>query len=93
MFGCIDLRRAFNTVYVLETHGYGRGGECVGLDVKAMRTTKQSDDTEHLSNSRRMFLNLLDVVRSLDTAHIEKLRASRDYETLDLYICERLLGK
>jgi xylose isomerase len=93
MFGCVDLRRAFNTVYVLETNGYGRSGECVGLDVKAMRTTKQADDTKHLANSRRMFLNLLDVVRSLDTSLIEKLRVARDYEALDLYICERLLGK
>ncbi len=93
MFGSVDLRRAFNTVYVLETNGYGRDGACVGLDVKAMRTTQQADDTKHLANSRRMFLNLLDVVRSLDTRQIEKLRADRDYETLDLYICERLLGK
>jgi xylose isomerase len=93
MFGCVDLRRAFDTVYVLETNGYGRNGECVGLDVKAMRTTKQADDTKHLANSRRMFLNLLDVVRSLDSAHIDKLRAARDYDALDLYICERLLGK
>ena len=91
-FGSVDLRRAFNTVYVLETNGYGRNGECVGLDVKAMRTTKQADDTKHLANSRRMFLALLEIVRSLDSSHIEKLRQSRDYETLDIYICERLLG-
>src|SRR5436309_13056976 len=81
-FGSVDLRRAFNTVYVLDTNGYGRNGECIGLDVKAMRTTKQSDDTKHLANSRRMFLNLLALVRSLDTGIIEKYRASRDYESL-----------
>lgn len=93
MFGGVDLRRAFNIVYVLETAGYGRAGECVGLDVKAMRTTRQADDTKHLANSRRMFLHLVDVVRSLDTSLIAKLRAARDYEALDLYICERLLGR
>jgi xylose isomerase len=93
MFGSVDLRRAFNTVYVLDTNGYGRNGECVGLDVKAMRTTKQADETKHLANSRRMFLDLLDVVRSVDRAQIESLRAARDYETLDLHICEKLLGK
>ena len=93
MFGSANLRRAFNTVFVLETNGYGRGGECVGLDVKAMRTTKQADDTKHLANSRQMFLNLLDVVRRLDTSLIDELRATRDYEALDLYICELLLGK
>jgi xylose isomerase len=93
MFGSVDLRRAFNTVYVLETSGYGENGECVGLDVKAMRTTKQSDDTKHLANSRRMFLDMLDIVRNLDTAQIEKLRQARDYEALEIYICETLMGK
>ena len=39
VFGSVDLRRAFNTVWVLENSGYGKNGECVGLDVKAMRTT------------------------------------------------------
>jgi xylose isomerase len=93
MFGSADLRRAFNIVNVLESGGYGRNGECVGMDVKAMRTTKEVDQTKHLANSRRMFLYLLDVVRSLDSSLVEKFRATRDYEALDLYICERLLGK
>jgi xylose isomerase len=34
-FGSVDLRRAFNTVWVLERNGYDG---CIGLDVKAMRT-------------------------------------------------------
>ncbi len=93
MFGSVDLRRAFNTVAVLETNAYGRNGECVGLDVKAMRTTKQADETKHLANSRQMFLHLVDIVRSLDTTLIESFRATRDYEALDLYICEKLMGK
>ncbi len=37
VFGSVDLRRAFNTVWVLERAGYDG---CIGLDVKAMRTTK-----------------------------------------------------
>jgi xylose isomerase len=65
----------------------------VGLDVKAMRTTKQADDTKHLANSRQMFLHLLEVVRSLDRGLIEQLRQARDYEALDLYICEKLMGQ
>ncbi len=93
MFGSVDLRRAFNTVFVLETAGYGRAGECVGLDVKAMRTTKQADDTKHLANSRRMFLNMVEVVRGLDHSRLEEYRATRDYEALDLYICELLMGR
>ena len=43
VFGAIDLRRAFDQVLVLEQSGYGRNGECVGLDVKAMRTTPLED--------------------------------------------------
>ena len=38
-FGAVDLRRAFDQVWVLEKAGYGRDGACVGLDIKAMRTT------------------------------------------------------
>ena len=39
VFGSVDLRRAFNQVWALEKNGYGQHGECIGLDVKAMRTT------------------------------------------------------
>src|SRR5438270_4310766 len=60
VFGSVDLRRAFNTVWVLERAGYDGS---VGLDVKAMRTTRQADQLKHLVNSRAMFLRLLAVVR------------------------------
>jgi xylose isomerase len=89
-FGSVDLRRAFNTVWVLERAGYDG---CVGLDVKAMRTTKQADQTKHLANSRAVFLRLLGVVRSLDNALIDRLRAERDYEALEMYILDKLMGK
>jgi xylose isomerase len=89
-FGSVDLRRAFNQVWVLERGGFDG---CVGLDVKAMRTTREADQTKHLANSRAMFLRLLDVVRSVDTARVETLRAERDYEALEMYILEKLLGK
>lgn len=89
-FGSVDLRRAFNTVWVLERAGYDG---CVGLDVKAMRTTKPADHVRHLDNSRRMFLHLVDLVRSLDTAKVEAFRAERNYEGLEMYILEHLLGK
>ena len=64
-FGAVDLRRAFNEVRVLDRHGYGNNGEWVGLDVKAMRTQKQGVATRHLSNSREVFMALLELVRSL----------------------------
>jgi xylose isomerase len=89
-FGSVDLRRAFNTVWVLDRNGYDG---CIGLDVKAMRTTKPADQTKHLANSRRMFLHLLEVARSLDTATVEQYRAERNYEGLEMYILERLMGK
>ena len=48
VFGSVDLRRAFNQIWVLEKNGYGRNGECVGLDVKAMRTTTFEESMFHL---------------------------------------------
>jgi xylose isomerase len=88
-FGSVDLRRAFNTVWVLERGGYDG---CVGLDVKPMRTTKASDQTKHLVNSREMFLRLLAVVRKIDVKKVEEYRGERDYEGLELYVMSRLMG-
>src|SRR5437870_523557 len=90
VFGSVDLRRAFNTVWVLERGGYDG---CVGLDVKPMRTTRPADQTKHLANSREVFLRLLDVVRTIDAAQVEAFRAERDYEGLELYILSTLMGK
>src|ERR1700730_9267357 len=80
-FGSVDLRRAFNTVWVLERGGYDG---CIGLDVKAMRTTRPADQTRHLVNSREMFLRLLDVVRSVDAEKVDTFRSERDYEGLEM---------
>ena len=90
VFGSVDLRRAFNTVWVLERGGYDG---CVGLDVKAMRTTRPADQTKHLANSREMFLRLLDVARSVDEKKVEEYRAERDYEGLEMYILGKLMGR
>jgi xylose isomerase len=89
-FGSVDLRRAFNQVWVLERGGFDG---CVGLDVKAMRTTKPADQTKHLANSRAMFLRLLEVARSLDANMVESLRANRNYEELEIYVLEKLMGE
>jgi xylose isomerase len=87
-FGSVDLRRAFNTVWVLERGGYDG---CIGLDVKAMRTTKPADQTRHLANSREVFLRLLEVARGIDPAKVESYRAERDYEGLEMYILSQLM--
>ena len=41
---------SFNQVKVLKENGYGSHGEYVGLDVKAMRTTKDEDSYKYLEN-------------------------------------------
>ncbi len=92
-FGSIDLRRAFNQVRILDKYGYGKRGEFVGLDIKAMRTQKFESSTKHLSNSRTIFLRLLEVVRGLNKKVVEELIAARDYEELDLLIVNALMGR
>jgi xylose isomerase len=91
-FGVVDLRRAFNQVWVLERNGYGQNGEFVGLDVKALRTQSKETSTKHLRNSRAIFLRLVELVRSLDVAKVEQLRDERDYEELDMLIVKHLIG-
>ncbi len=92
-FGSIDLRRAFNQVRMLDRYGYGQNGEFIGLDIKAMRTQKLEASTKHLSNSRTIFLQLLEVARGLDQNAVEGLIAERDYEELDLLIINALMGR
>jgi xylose isomerase len=89
-FGSVDLRRAFNTVWVLERAGYDG---CIGLDVKAMRTTKPGDQLKHLVNSRKVFMKMVELARSVDASKVEAFRAERDYEALEMYILEHLMGK
>jgi xylose isomerase len=90
-FGSVDIRRAFNQVRILDKHGYGKNGEWVGLDVKAMRTQKDKSATMHLSNSKEIFLKLLAISRSLDEKYITKCSEEREYEELDLYIIKSLI--
>jgi xylose isomerase len=91
-FGGANLRVAFNQVRVLEESGYGGAGEFIGLDVKAMRTQRGAPVTEHLKNSRQLFLDLVEKVRALDRGLIQQYRDARDYEALELYLLRHLLG-
>jgi xylose isomerase len=91
-FGAVDLRRAFNQVRVLDENQFFDIG-MVGLDVKAMRTQPAEIAEKHLGNSLKIFLRLVEVVRSLDRVRIEELIASRDYEQLDWLIMSSLMGK
>jgi len=90
-FAAANLRAAFNQVLVLEENGYGRQGEFVGLDVKAMRTQLGSPVIDHLKNSRQLFLHLVEKVRTYDRKRVEEYRRQRDYEALELYTLQHLL--
>ena len=92
-FGSVNLRRAFDQVRILDKYDYGRNGEFVGLDVKAMRTQKAEAATKHLSNSRTIFLKLVELARRLDEKQVDKLVAGRDYEELDMLIINHLMGR
>jgi xylose isomerase len=91
-FGAANLRMAFNQVRVLENANYAATGRMVGLDVKAMRTQKADVATLHLTNSRRVFLALVDKVRSFDTEQEAKYIAERNYEALEMMVLDHLMG-
>ncbi|MBI4623059.1 MAG: TIM barrel protein [Verrucomicrobia bacterium] len=91
-FGSANLRAAFNQVRVLEENGYGRRGEFVGLDVKAMRTQRGCPVVDHLKSSRELFLRLVEKVRTYDRRLVQELQDQRDYEALELYTLKHLLG-
>ncbi len=91
-FGGANLRGAFNQVRVLEEAGYGSRGEFIGLDVKAIRTQRGCPVTDHLKNSRELFLHLVEKVRTMDNGLVAQFRDARDYEALELYILKHLMG-
>ena len=57
-----------------------------------IRTQKQDSSTAHLSNSRETFLRLVEKVRTLDKVAEQQYIEARDYEGLDLFIINHLLG-
>jgi len=92
-FGSVNLRSAFDQVRALERGGYGKHGEYVCFDVHPYRTTTVEHWADHLANSRRTFLRLLEKARAFDEKAAQKLIASRDYQTLDQMVLDHLLGK
>lgn len=91
-FGSTNLRSAFDQVRVLERTGYGRRGEYVCFDVHPFRTTKVEHWTDHLVNSRRTFLHLVEKARTFDEKQANQLIADRNYQALDQFVIEHLLG-
>ncbi len=91
-FGGANLRGAYNQVRVLELGEYPSTGRFVGLDVKAMRTQPAEVAHKHLSNSRTIFLKLVDKVRSFPVDVERECIANRDYEELEMAVISHLLG-
>lgn len=91
-FGVENLRAAFNQVKVLKENGYGEHGEYVGLDVKAMRTTTDEDSYKHLENSLKIFRALEEKVDRFDYEFQKKCVENRDFEGLEMYVMELLMG-
>lgn len=91
-FGVENLRSAFNQVKLLIENNYGSKGEFVGLDVKAMRTTKDADSYKHLQNSLDIFKALEKKARRFDYDLQKKLVEARDFEGLEMYVLNLLMG-
>ncbi|MDD3840119.1 MAG: sugar phosphate isomerase/epimerase [Clostridia bacterium] len=91
VFGAENLRQAFNQIKVLVDHGYGKGGEYIGLDVKAMRTQKQEVCYKHLENSLKIAKMLEEKANKFDKEFQNKCIQERDYEALEMYVIELLL--
>jgi len=91
-FGAANLRSAYNQVRVLELANYPATGRFIGLAVKALRTQKADVAHKHLSNSRIVFLRLVEKVRSFPENLAAQYIADRDYEALELAVLEHLMG-
>jgi len=92
-FGAENLRQAFNQVKVLMDNNYGDNGEFIGVDVKAMRTTKLVDNYKHIENSIAVVKMLEKKVEIFNTEFQIKCIGSRDYEALEIYVLKLLLGE
>ena len=91
-FAVENLRQGFNQIKVLVENDYGKHGEYIGLDVKAMRTTKFEDSFKHLENSIKIIKLLESKVKKFDYEFQKKCVEKRDYEALEMYVIELLLN-
>lgn len=91
-FGVENLRQAFNQIKVLMENNYGANGEYIGLDVKAMRTTKDEDSYKHLENSLKIAKALEEKASKFDYDFQKKCVKNRDFEGLEMYVMNLLMG-
>ena len=91
-FGAENLRSAFNQIKLLCENDYGKNGEYIGLDVKAMRTTRNEDSYKHLENSLKIVKALEDKIARFDYDFQKKCVENRDFEALEMYVLELIMG-
>ncbi len=91
-FGVENLRSAFNQVKLLVENDFGKNGEYIGLDVKAMRTTKDCDRYKHLENSLKIAKALEEKVAKFDYAKQAEFVANHDMEGLEMYVMNLIMG-
>ncbi|WP_127583473.1 TIM barrel protein [Paenibacillus koleovorans] len=91
-FGSVNLRSAFNQVRVLIENGFGRNGEYVGVDVKALRTQDAAAAHKHLRHSLEAVEWMAQKAKSLNMEFVEARRQDLDFEALDRYMIKHLLG-
>lgn len=92
IFGSESLRSTFNQIKLLVDNGYGGNGEYIGLDVKAMRSTSDEFGFTHLANSLRIVELMEEKIASFDQSIVDERVARGDYEGVEMYILELLLG-
>lgn len=91
-FGAENLRVGFNQIKVLYENNFGDNGECVGLDVKSMRTQPADDCYRHIINSKRTFELLLEKVKKFDYKFQAECVKEQNFEKLEMYVIELLLN-
>ena len=77
----LKRRSLKNQGKVLKENDYGSHGEYVGLDVKA-----------HLENSLKIFKALEEKVERFDYDFQRKCVENRDFEALEMYVMNLLMG-
>ena len=79
---------------MLYENNFGDRGnfECVGLDVKAMRTQPDEDCYRHLINSKKIFEKLLAKVKRFDYEFQAACVKEQNFEKLEMYVMDLLMG-
>lgn len=91
-FGAENLRSAFNQIKVLKENNFCANGEYIGLDVKAMRTQKSEDSYRHIETSLKIAKAMEEKVNRYDYAFANKCIEERNYEALECYVLELIMG-